>query len=61
MWDAMTVARPYGAPRMPAEALDEAKRSAGAHLCPDVVAALVVLYEAGSLDAPERTLALRES
>jgi diguanylate cyclase (GGDEF)-like protein/PAS domain S-box-containing protein len=61
MWDAMTVARPYGAPRMPAEALDEAKRSAGVHLCPDVVAALVVLYEAGSLDAPERTLVLHES
>ncbi|MEO9174115.1 MAG: diguanylate cyclase [Gaiellales bacterium] len=60
-WDAMTVARPYGAPRLPSDALEEARRSAGAHLWPAAVDALVLLYEAGSLDSPGRPLQLEGS
>jgi putative nucleotidyltransferase with HDIG domain len=39
-YDAMTVARPYSAPLLPAEALEECRRMAGAQFDPDAVAAL---------------------
>jgi diguanylate cyclase (GGDEF)-like protein/PAS domain S-box-containing protein len=48
-WDAMTVARPYGAPRSIDDALEECRRSAGGQLCPHGVASLEALYEAGAL------------
>lgn len=37
-WDAMTVARPYGAPRTISDALDECRRVAASQLCPDASA-----------------------
>lgn len=43
-WDAMTVARPYGAPRTIEDALDEVKRAAGTHFCPDAVNHLLQLH-----------------
>jgi HD-GYP domain-containing protein (c-di-GMP phosphodiesterase class II) len=48
-WDAMTVSRPYGAPRTTEDALEECRRSAGTHLCPDAVRWLGELYDADGL------------
>jgi HD-GYP domain-containing protein (c-di-GMP phosphodiesterase class II) len=39
-YDAMTVARPYAAPLLPAEAIEECRRLSGAQFDPDAVAAL---------------------
>ncbi len=51
-WDAMTVARPYGTPRSPAEALRECREVAGTHLCPAAVAALVTLHDRAPSHSP---------
>jgi HD-GYP domain-containing protein (c-di-GMP phosphodiesterase class II) len=40
-YSAMTATRPYSAARTPAQAADELRASAGSHLDPDVVAALL--------------------
>jgi diguanylate cyclase (GGDEF)-like protein/PAS domain S-box-containing protein/putative nucleotidyltransferase with HDIG domain len=48
-WDAMTAARPYGAPRPPSEALEECRRLAARQFCPRAVAALDRLWETGAL------------
>jgi diguanylate cyclase (GGDEF)-like protein/PAS domain S-box-containing protein len=42
-WDAMTVARPYGTPRSLEDALEECRREAGTHFCPEAVKLLVAL------------------
>jgi diguanylate cyclase (GGDEF)-like protein/PAS domain S-box-containing protein len=54
-WDAMTVARPYGAPRSIDDALEECRRSAGGQLWPEGVAALESLHEAGALATLDAT------
>src|SRR5688572_9910715 len=46
-YDAMTVARPYSAPLLPVEALDECRRLAGAQFDPDVVEALETVIAIG--------------
>jgi HD-GYP domain-containing protein (c-di-GMP phosphodiesterase class II) len=51
-WDAMTVARPYGEPRSPANAMEECRRQAGAQFCPRAVRALEVLWRRGRLREP---------
>ena len=43
----MTVARPYSAPLLPVEALDECRRLAGAQFDPDVVEALETVIAIG--------------
>jgi diguanylate cyclase (GGDEF)-like protein/PAS domain S-box-containing protein len=50
-WDAMTVSRPYGAPRATEDALEECRRCAGAHLCPEAVRWLGELIASDALDA----------
>ena len=47
-YDAMTVARPYSAPLLPAEALEECRRLSGAQFDPDAVAALEAVLALGS-------------
>jgi diguanylate cyclase (GGDEF)-like protein/PAS domain S-box-containing protein len=54
-WDAMTVARPYGAPRSIDDALEECRRSAGGQLCPEGVASLEALHEVGALATLDAT------
>ena len=49
-YDAMTVARPYSAPLLPAEALEECRRLSGAQFDPDAVAALGAVLALGSED-----------
>ena len=46
-YDAMTVARPYSAPLLPIEALEECRRLAGAQFASDVVAALETVLDLG--------------
>ena len=46
-WDAMTSDRPYQRARSAESALAECRREAGAHFCPQAVAALGRLWEAG--------------
>jgi len=54
-YDAMTVGRPYAAPLLPAEALDECRRLSGAQFDADVVAALeAVLDPAAGRRYPSR-------
>jgi diguanylate cyclase (GGDEF)-like protein len=48
-WDAMTSDRVYQRARTPAEALEECRREAGGHFCPQGVAALGRLWEAGQI------------
>ena len=50
-YDAMTVARPYSDPLLPAEALEECRRLAGGQFDPDAVAALETVL---ALPAPRR-------
>jgi diguanylate cyclase (GGDEF)-like protein/putative nucleotidyltransferase with HDIG domain len=47
-YDAMTVARPYSAPLLPAEALEECRRLSGAQFDADAVAALDAVLTLGS-------------
>jgi putative nucleotidyltransferase with HDIG domain len=47
-YDAMTVARPYSAPLLPAEALEECRRLSGAQFDADAVAALESVLAVGS-------------
>jgi HD-GYP domain-containing protein (c-di-GMP phosphodiesterase class II) len=46
----MTVARPYSAPLLPIEALEECRRLSGAQFDPDAVAALETVLALGSED-----------
>jgi putative nucleotidyltransferase with HDIG domain len=55
-WDAMTVARPHGPPRSPAEALHECRAGSGRQFCPDAVAAL----EQTLLARPKAAAAMRD-
>ncbi len=48
-WDAMTSNRCYQAARVPEDALAECRREAGGHFCPQAVAALGRLWQAGLL------------
>lgn len=51
-WDAMTVARPFGAPLTAEQAIDELRAQAGAQFCPAAAQAVVDLQRAGKLAAP---------
>jgi diguanylate cyclase (GGDEF)-like protein/putative nucleotidyltransferase with HDIG domain len=53
-WDAMTIARPYSEPMLPAAALAECHRAAQAQFCPRVVSALGSLHEAGAIECESR-------
>ncbi len=48
-WDAMTVARSYGAPRSTEDALAEMHRRAAAQFCPDTIDVLTELHRSGEL------------
>jgi diguanylate cyclase (GGDEF)-like protein len=48
-WDAMTSNRTYKRARTPADALEECRREAGGHFCPQGVAALARLWEEGQI------------
>jgi putative nucleotidyltransferase with HDIG domain len=49
-WDAMTVARCYGAPRPIDDAIGEMQRLASTQFCPDAAALLLDLYNHGTLE-----------
>jgi len=52
-WDAMTVSRPYGAPRSADDAMAECRRGSGGQWSPRLVGALVALQRSGILDPPD--------
>ncbi len=54
-WDAMTSNRAYQAARTPEDALDECRREAGGHFCPQGVAALGRLWQEGQIPLPGAT------
>jgi diguanylate cyclase (GGDEF)-like protein len=51
-WDAMTSHRCYQAAKTPVQALEECRREAGRHFCPQAVAALGRLWDEGAIAPP---------
>ncbi|MGA2009261.1 MAG: PAS domain S-box protein [Solirubrobacteraceae bacterium] len=51
-WDAMTVARPYGAPRSASEALNELRTLSATQFCPVAAALMIALHDQGAEDRP---------